>query len=525
MTTRIRPRARRRTWLVGIAAAGATLAAGLTLPAAFAATRPSTPHPVTPPAVPGVPAAPGPVAPATTPAPGGLKLLKATPDTGPPGTPFVLAGSGLPANTDVDITWSSANKRYLLDVVPDSVDFWGRQIDPVQLVIAKGRTDAAGNLKLDLKFPQDYGSLHDIYAVANGVQIAKGGVLVERTYDVAPLKGPIGTTITIKLNGLGWKAYEDTVGVIWDNRYVGFLSSVTTRGQAVATIRAAGPPGRHTLELVPASATTPFLNIGQSAIGYLGYKRYTFLVTKDAGPPPTSITWPVNVKPTDEAKTTTIATTAAGVKASLSETFGPILSKTRLTASGLTPGPAQLQWISSIGTRTGAGWNLTTTPLGGPLTVAADGTLTTPVSIPDDVGGWHSVQIVQGGNVKATVPYRLDQSVAGTSPIRVKRGQHFQIHLKGVGFTELDNILAVTVDNSYIGYACGFFSAGDTLIDLIASGEPGTHIVDVTPTIYKQKGSDQWYGGTPFLTYRTDYPMLALGYRLPAYHFAYEIVK
>lgn len=524
MTTRIRSRGTRRTWLVGIAAAGATLAAGLTLPSAFAVTRPATPHPVTPPAIAGVPAAPGPVAAAATPAPGGLKLLRATPDTGPPGTPFVLSGSGLPANTDVDITWSSANKRYLLDVVPDSVDFWGRQIDPVALVIGKGRTDASGNLKMDMKFPQDFGSLHDIYAVAGGVQIAKGGVLVQRTYDVSPLKGPVGTTITIKLNGLGWKAYEDTVGVIWDNRYVGFLSSVTTRGQAVATIRAAGPPGRHTLELVPASATTPFLNIGQSAIGYLGYKRYTFNVTKDAGPPPMSITWPQNVAPTENAKTATTATTVSGVTASLSATFGQILSKTNLTVTGLTPGAAVLQWISATGTRTGAGYNLVTVPLG-TANVGADGKLATPVSIPDDVGGWHTIQVIQGGTVKASVPYRLDQSVAGTTPIKVKRGQHFTIHLKGVGFTELDNILAVTVDNAYIGYACGFFSAGDTLIDLIASGEPGTHIVDVTPTIYKQKGSDQWYGGTPFLTYRTDYPMLALGYRLPAYHFAYTIVK
>ena len=93
--------------------------------------------------------------------------------------------------------------------------------------------------------------------------------------------------------------------------------------------------------------------------------------------------------------------------------------------------------------------------------------------------------------------------------------------------TEMDNILAVTVDNSYIGYVCGFFSAGDTQLDLIASGEPGTHLVDFYPTIYKQQkgGSDIWYGATPFLTYRSDYPLLALGYRLPAYHFAYTIVK
>ncbi len=469
---------------------------------------------------------PGPVAPPAVPSPQGLKVLKAVPDTGPPGTPFTLTGSGLPPNTDVDITWSTATKQYILDVVPDSVDFYGRQFNPVDVVIARGRTDPQGNLRLSLRMPQDYGALHDIYAVANGVQLAKGGVLVERTYSVSPLRGPVGTEITIKVNGLGWRAYMDTVAVLWDNKYVGFLSSVTTRGQAVATIRAAGPVGKHTLELVPASATTPYLNIKQSALSYLGFKRYTFTVTKDAGPPPPKVVWPQAVTPTETAKTTFTAVEGSGVTAALAPRSGPILTKTVVTASGLAPGSAELEWVSAAGTRTGAGWSLITRPLGR-ATVASDGTLRTTVTIPDDVGGWHTIRILQGGAVKAAVPFRLDQSLVGISPTRVKRGQIIRVHLKGVGFTELDNILAVTVDNAYIGYVCGFFSEGDVVLELVASGEPGTHLIDLYPTIYKQQkgGNDIWYGATPFLTYRTDFPLLALGYRLPAYRLAYTIVK
>ena len=487
---------------------------------------PGEPHPVTPPTIPGVAGLPGPVAAAAKPA-AKLGILKATPDTGPPGTPFVLTGSGLPANTNLDIRWSTATKQYKLDVLPVSVDFYGRVITPMEVVIAKGRTDGSGNLRLSMKMPQDYGAIHDIYAVSNGTQFAKGGVLVERTYSVKPLKGPIGTTITIKLNGLGAQPYMDTVGVIWDNRYVGFLSSVTTRGQATATIRAAGPPGKHVLELLPASATTPFLNIEQSAVDYLGFKRYTFTVTKDAGPPPTKVVWPIKVKPTSSERTTSGTATIDGVTAKASAKSGTVGSKVELMATGLTPGAATIQWNTAH--ENALGWyTLAYTPLTN-VTVPASGNIRTALTVPDDLGGWHTIEILQEGKTKASVPYRVDQSLykGGINGKRFKRGDLIKIHLKGVGFTEMDNILAVTVDNAYIGYVCGFFSAGDTVLQIIATGEPGTHIVDITPTIYKQDkaGNDIWYGGTPFLTYRTDYPLLALGYRLPAYHFAYTIVK
>lgn len=510
---------RRRYMLLGVAA--------LLVAAVAPQLAPAEPRPVTPPAIPGVAGLPGPVAAPAKPA-ARMGILKTTPDTGPPGTPFVLTGSGLPANTDLDITWSTATKQYKLDIVPDSVDFYGRILNPMAVVLAKGRTDASGNLRMNLKFPQDYGALHDIYAVSDGVQLAKGGALVERTYSVKPLKGPIGTEITIKLNGLGALSYMDTVGVIWDNRYVGFLSSVTTRGQATATIRAAGPPGKHVLELVPASATTPFLNIKQSAVGYLGFKRYTFTVTKDAGPPPTKVVWPVKVKPTSSERTTFRTATIAGVTAKASKESGTVGSKVQLAASGLTPGGATIQWNTAVGTRTGSGYAVAYTPLTS-VTVPASGKIDTNLTVPDDVGGWHTIEILQDGQTKASVPYRIDQSLyrGGINGKKFKRGDLIKIHLKGVGFTEMDNILAVTVDNAYIGYVCGFFSAGDTVLEMIATGEPGTHIVDLTPTIYKQQkgGNDIWYGGTPFLTYRTDYPLLALGYRLPAYRFAYTIVK
>ncbi len=149
------------------------------------------------------------------------------------------------------------------------------------------------------------------------------------------------------------------------------------------------------------------------------------------------------------------------------------------------------------------------------------------MQIPDGLGGWHVIQLLQGGDVKAQVPYFVKRSVAGISTLKVKAGQPFTIHLKGVGWTQLDNTIAVDYDNSYVGYGCGFNSNGDVVLNLVASGVPGTHLIDMYPLLYTQQPSypNTPYGMVPVLTYARDIPGLALGYQLPAIRMAIEVVK
>ena len=95
----------------------------------------------------------------------------------------------------------------------------------------------------------------------------------------------------------------------------------------------------------------------------------------------------------------------------------------------------------------------------GTATAAADGSMTSPVTIPDGLGGWHVIQVMQAGQVKAQVPFFVKRSLVSVPKV-VKAGKPFFVELKGVGWTQLDNTVAVTYDNSYIGYACGFNSNG-----------------------------------------------------------------
>ncbi len=166
-----------------LTAVGAAAAAWVLL---LPATAAADPRPVPPPTIPGVPGLPGPLAAPAQQAPQGLGLLRSTPDNGAVGSSFTLSGEGLPRNKSVDIVWATGKGAYILNASPENVEFSGRQLDPVSVVLAKGETDAAGRLSLKVKVPNDYGSIHDIYAVADGLQLAKGGFLVNRAYSVRP---------------------------------------------------------------------------------------------------------------------------------------------------------------------------------------------------------------------------------------------------------------------------------------------------------------------------------------------------
>jgi len=481
---------------------------------------------IPPPVLKGVPGLPGPIAAPAQPAPQGLSLLRTTPDNGAVGSSFTLSGEGLPRNKSVDIVWATGKGAYVLNPTQYDVEFVGRQLEPVNVVLAKGTTDAAGRLSLQLKVPRDYGSIHDIYAVADGRQVAKGGFLVNRAYTVTPKKGPIGTPITITVTGLGWKSYESTVALIWDNRFAGYISSTTTRGAATVRIRAAGPVGEHTIEMVNAGSALPYLDIEQAGLFFVGRYKTNFTVTGDKGPPKPSMEWPEAVKPTVATRTTLLGVTTTGVTARLSSQIGDVLSKVDVTASGLAPGvPVDLKWATPVGTRSlASGWSMASDPLGR-ATPAADGSLRTSIEIPNNLGGWHTVQLYQNGKLQAEVSYYVRQKLLGVTPTTVKAGEMFTIRVRGVGWTELDNGFAVTYDNAYAGFACGFYEKGDVKLNLYATGGPGTHLIDFYPMIYKGKSTDLWNQQLPMLSFKQDNPGLALGYKLPAMRIAIRVVK
>ena len=515
------------SWRRKLALAGATAVGALLL---FPAVSVADPKPITPPAIPGAPALPGPVA-APAQAAQTMGLLYASPDTGSAGAKFAVKGGGLPAGKSVSIVWSTANVTWILDARPDSVDYLGRGSTPVNVVLGKTTTDAKGAFSLDLTVPRDFGGIHDLYAVVDGVQRLKGGFLVDRTVAITPAKGPLGTPITIKITGLGSSLYGSSANVYYDSHYGGVFTGNWSRGEATVQIRAAGPVGVHTI-VIAGGMQFNYLNYQQSPIPWATGGLFTFTVTKDAGAPKPRIDWPMSVAPTADARTTLAAADLANTGAAtvrLSSSSGQVLSKFDVTASGLTPGaPVDLEWSTVVGNRvncTGTCWGFQSIPLGN-AQASADGSMTASVQAPDGLGGWHVIQLIQNGKVQAQVPYYVKRSLV-SYPRTVKLGHAFQVHLRGVGWTQLDNTLAVDYDNSYVGYACGFNSAGDVVLNLVATGGTGTHLIDMYPLLYTYQPAYPYppHGMVPFLSFARDAPGLALGYQLPAIRIAIRVVR
>ena len=102
------------------------------------------------------------------------------------------------------------------------------------------------------------------------------------------------------------------------------------------------------------------------------------------------------------------------------------------------------------------------------------------MTIPDDLGGLHGLALRAADDdslARRLLRHRNQhrRHVTASGPA----GTPVTIHLKGVGWTEYDNIYVATYDNAYMGYACGFNSQGDVVINFTATGAPGIHLIDL----------------------------------------------
>ena len=165
-----------------LVAAVAALAGALLLPALATA----APTPLVAPALPGVAALPGPLAaPATAAA--NMTTLTVNPDDAVAGTQFTITGR------------RTAREQGRLDRLGHGERDVGRRRPARQRRLPRplgledqrrarpgDRPTRQGKLTVKLTAPRDFGGIHDIYAVVDGVQVAKGGFLVARSATMSP---------------------------------------------------------------------------------------------------------------------------------------------------------------------------------------------------------------------------------------------------------------------------------------------------------------------------------------------------
>jgi len=420
--------------------------------------------------------------------------------------------TGLPAGKTVDLTWGTVTGGW---VIEDYYHFRGKKYSETTTSLGQFPVDSSGRLNARFVIPEDYGGVHEVIALVDGTPVAQNALNLTQTFALTPTSGPVGTPIELKVTGLGWRTMESTWVVNWDNQELGFVSAAGTRGSAVARFRATGPAGDHIVKLYTGWQGLGYLNYEQSPVASLPRPQFTFRTT------PGAVRTAEYAEPYQPQPIPKTELRNAGVQLSLTPTQGPVGTRAVLRGDGFAPGAAmRLVWETSVGSRvSGEGFSPQENDIGD-VKADAEGRIDSTLAIPEDVGGLHRLVVRNGDGPVARVSFVIETSIVEMSPRSGPAGTPVTIHLKGVGWTEYDNIYVATYDNAYMGYACGFNSRGDVVINFTATGEPGAHLIDLYPGIYQGPPTEpQQLYRLPQLTYADDHP----GNKIPAFRFTFEI--
>jgi hypothetical protein len=439
-----------------------------------------------------------------------LSLAYKTPTVG---ADVEATATGLPPGKTVDLTWGTVTGGW---VIEDYYRFLGKKYTDSTVSLGKFTVDANGRLAGRFTIPEDFGGVHEVIALIDGKAVAQNGIEVTQSFELTPTSGPLGTPIELKVKGLGWRTMESTWVVNWDNNLVGFISAASSKGSATARFRAAGPSGDHVVRVLTGYQGQGYLNYEQSPVAHLPRPQFTFRTTPGRAPSPLVFAEPYQRQPVPKTEVFVEDATLA-----LDVTQGPVGSRATLRGSGF-PADASLQlaWQTYVGSRvSGNGFEPQEKEFG-MVKVGGDGQIDLPITIPEDLGGLHGLAVRNGDKTLARVFFVIETSIVSISPMSGPVGTPVTIHLKGVGWTEYDNIYVATYDNAYMGYACGFNSQGDVVINFHATGSPGQHIIDLYPGIYQGPPSEtQLLYRQPQLTYADDHP----GNKIPALRFTFEV--
>ncbi len=348
-------------------------------------------------------------------------------------------------------------------------------------VLTKVKSDASGSFQATFVVPGGFGFEHDVIVKNGNVIQNKSNFNVDMQVSFSPSSGPVGTPINIDAQGIGWRSLENSWTVIYDNKFVGFISSVTTNGTAHASIPAVGAPGKHVIQIIHGSQTFPYMNMQQSPQPDRPSWKFEFTVSDGpAVQPPAAQDQSLPVEKTSGKPNSTGPTLWTDVAS------GTVGTPITIQGSGLPAGKqVDLQWFRVVGSRvSGNGWEETSVSVG-KVSVANDGTIVFPLKALDDLGGSHRIEAQVDGTKLAETSFTITPSAFALSPSSGPVGTTITVHLKGVGWTETANIYNIVYDNAYVGYACGFNSQGDVTVYLPATGGPGWHYIDLYPGIYK----------------------------------------
>lgn len=432
------------------------------------------------------------------------------PAHGPWDTKVTATATGMKPQTKYDLVWVTGKVAWKLS--DDKSKYLGREAKTVQQTIGSYTADANGAFTATFAVPQGFGYAHDVVVVDAEKTIRNKALFdVDMTTTITPTSGPVGTPITVEVKGIGYQSYQNSFQLDYDNAYTGWVSSITTDGYAKFVIPATGAVGTHIITLGHSEFGAPYMNPNQQpVVASRPFPHLPFTLTDGPAVMPTAA---------EKQGFTQIAARPVGQGIWTAPYGGTVGTEGTLYASSLTANTElELFWTTMVGNRSVTGFEERTKSVGKAKTDSS-GAFSVPFRFPDDLGGTHTLTAKLGDKeVAKTTVYIL----ANAFPLTIDRGPagtKTTLHLKGVGWTETEQIYHVVVDNAFAGYACAFQSAGDLTIFLTVSGAPGWHYIDMYPGIYQGSETRPANYKMPQLTALTDHP----GERMPIFRWAFLI--
>ncbi len=167
--------------------------------------------------------------------------LVATPQFSGVGEPAVVRGEGLEPGKSHRLNWTRVIGNRMT----------GAGWEQSSTAIAESKADSAGHAEFRFAVPDDLGGAH-------GMWIESGSAKKTGTYWIKPTafpldisRGPVGTTFTVHLNGVGWTETSNIYHLVYDNSYIGYACAFNSQGDVKIFITATGAPGWHFIDLYP----------------------------------------------------------------------------------------------------------------------------------------------------------------------------------------------------------------------------------------------------------------------------------
>ena|SRR5436190_13260628 len=450
----------------------------------------------------------GPEVALTEPSNGYVGRLKVTPASAPVGTPLTVTGENFPPEQELELVWRTVKGSWKVTIA----EYFGREFTPAAYRIATVKSDKAGHISTSFVAPEDFGFMHDIVVQQGSRLLTQTAFNLDMTAKiVGPTSGPIGSSIQVEVQGIGWRELEGSWVLLYDNKYTGFMSAMTTHGTARFDLLATGHTGAHILEILHTDFGSPYRNTQQSPVPDRPQFKLAYTITPGAPVLPPA--------PAAQAQTVVRSLPPKGELAA-TPAFSGVDQPVTVAGTGFEPGKGYtLNWNTVVGNRmSGRGWEEVPRPIA-EAKADASGRAEFKFKAPDDLGGQHNLWVDLGGDKKKTGAFWIAPTAFPLDVARGPVGTTFKVHIKGGGWSETANIYTVLYDNAISGYACGFNSQGDIEIIMQATGEPGWHFIELYPAIYKGKEIRPNNYRLPQLTFADDHP----GEDLPRFRFAFEV--